>query len=82
MNKWDLPRKADIAERAGDLPTARHLRKWALREGVPVPERKAPRLPALPFSAAELDGMGIPHETNADGTLSIVARAVKPGMRP
>lgn len=77
MNPRDLPRKADIAERAGSIGVARYLRRWARLLGVPVPAsvRTAVELPALAgFEPADLDGLGIPWRRDGDGRLLVVSR--------
>ncbi|MXY66965.1 MAG: hypothetical protein F4Y47_00180 [Acidobacteriia bacterium] len=82
MNPRELPAKIAAAEKAGDRGLARHLRRAARMEGVPAPapEPRAARLPALPFSAGDLSGLGIPW-TRDGGRLEIIV-PVRGGGKP
>ena len=78
MNPHELAAKAAAAEKAGWKSLARHLRRSALRAGVPAPppEPRQLRLPALSgFEAADLDGLGIPWTRDGrSGRLEIIVR--------
>ena len=76
MNPYDLPRRADIAERAGYPSVARWLRRSARLLGVPVPPpaSRAVELPALAgFSPGDLEGLGIRWRRDGDGQLLVLA---------
>ena len=80
MNSLEIREKAAALQRAGLSDAARHMRRWALLWGVPMPPgaTRLVELPALEgFEAADLDALGVPWR-RADG-VKLISVPVPPG---